>query len=161
MSASELIVNIKLQQLLLCQNNLVLKKYPISTAQNGVGEAAGSFCTPRGKHLIRAKIGANAPLNAVFVGRRLTGEIYTTELGLQFPERDWILTRILWLSGMEKGKNRLGNCDTMRRFIYIHGTNQESLIGTPCSRGCIRMLNQDIIELFDKVAAGNRVQINE
>lgn len=96
--------------------------YPISTASNGSGEESGSYCTPAGLHIIRAKIGADLPINSVFVGRRPTGEIYTPELGALAPERDWILSRILWLSGREVGRNRLGSCDTMRRYIYIHGS---------------------------------------
>ena len=99
----------------------VLRRYPVSTASRGVGEQRGSYCTPRGRHLIRAKLGAGQPENAVFVARRPSGEIYSPELGSAFPGRDWILTRILWLSGCEPQRNRLGCVDTMRRYIYIHG----------------------------------------
>ena len=137
----------------------VLRRYAVSTAANGVGEISGSFCTPRGKHIIRAKIGAGQPENTVFVGRRPTGEIYTPELGAKFPGRDWILTRILWLSGCEVGFNRLGKCDTMRRYIYIHGTPDSVQLGIPDSHGCIRMRNSDLIELFDIVSAGTAVEI--
>jgi lipoprotein-anchoring transpeptidase ErfK/SrfK len=137
----------------------LLRRYPISSAKNGVGEAYGSYCTPRGKHIIRAKIGAGAAENTVFVRRRPTGEIYTPELGAQFPRRDWILTRILWLSGCELGFNRLGSSDTMRRYIYIHGTPDSVPLGIPGSIGCIRMRNADLIELFDLVPAGTEVDI--
>ncbi len=137
----------------------LLRRYPISSAKNGVGEAYGSYCTPRGRHIIRAKIGAGVAENAVFVRRRPTGEIYTPELGAQFPRRDWILTRILWLSGCEPGFNRLGSCDTMRRYIYIHGTPDSVPLGIPGSIGCIRMRNADLIELFDLVPAGTQVDI--
>ncbi len=137
----------------------LLRRYPISSAKNGVGEAYGSYCTPRGRHIIRAKIGAGVAENAVFVRRRPTGEIYTPELGAQFPRRDWILTRILWLSGCELGFNRLGSCDTMRRYIYIHGTPDSVPLGIPGSIGCIRMRNADLIELFDLVPAGTQVDI--
>ncbi|MEW6561738.1 MAG: L,D-transpeptidase [Pseudomonadota bacterium] len=140
------------------QNTLV-RRYPVSTGANGVGEESGSFCTPRGKHVVRAKIGGGQPLNTVFVRRRPTGEIYTPELGAQFPRRDWILTRILWLSGKEPGYNRLGTCDTMRRFIYIHGTPDTTEIGKPGSHGCVRMRNADLVELFDLVPAGTPVLI--
>lgn len=133
----------------------------ISTALNGVGEQKNSGCTPRGLHQIRACIGAGQPENTVFVGRRPTGEIYTAELGRQFPKRDWILTRILWLSGLELGKNRLANVDTMQRFIYIHGCPDSLPMGIPLSHGCIRMHNQDLLALFDKVQAGTRVFIHE
>ncbi|CAH1204183.1 L,D-transpeptidase catalytic domain [Candidatus Nitrotoga sp. BS] len=137
----------------------LLHRYPVSTAANGVGEKFGSYCTPRGKHSIRAKIGASQPLNTVFVRRRPTGEIYTPELGVQYPGRDWILTRILWLSGSEIGFNRLGTCDTMRRYIYIHGTPDSTKLNQPGSKGCVRMRNADLVELFDLVLVHTEVYI--
>src|SRR5690349_1248779 len=136
-----------------------LERYSVSTSRNGAGEANGSFCTPRGEHIVRAKIGAGQPLNTVFRGRRPTGEIWTPELGESFPGRDWILTRILWLSGCEVGRNRLGEVDTMRRHIYIHGSPDPVEMGRPGSIGCIRMRNADIIELFDLVPPYTRVAI--
>jgi len=136
-----------------------LERYPVSTARNGAGEREGSFCTPRGDHIVRAKIGSGQPINTVFRGRRPTGEIWTPELGERFPGRDWILTRILWLSGSEVGKNRLGNVDTMRRYIYIHGSPDSVPMGKPGSIGCIRMRNRDIVDLFDRVPAGIPVGI--
>lgn len=139
----------------------ILRRYAVSTAANGVGEISGSYCTPRGKHIIRAKIGAGQPENAVLRGRRPTGEVYTPELGAQFPERDWILTRILWLSGCEPGFNRLGENDTMRRYIYIHGSPDSVQLGKPGSHGCIRMRNAEVVELFDLVPAGTAVEIFE
>ena len=139
-------------------NNITLT-YAISTARNGAGEQFGSNCTPRGKHIVRAKIGAGCPENTVFVGRRPTGEIYSAELKQKFPERDWILTRILWLSGCEVGFNRLGNVDTMRRYIYIHSTPDSVPMGIPASHGCILMRASDIIELFDRVPVGTLVNI--
>lgn len=145
------------QVLMVLQNEQIIKKYRISTGKNGIGEQYGSGKTPRGLHIIRAKIGANSPLNTVFIRRRPTGEIYSPELRAQFPERDWILTRILWLSGLEVGKNRLGQVDTMRRYIYIHGTPDDVELGKPGSKGCIRMHNQDIIELFDNVPAYTQI----
>jgi L,D-transpeptidase YbiS len=155
-------IRIPTQELDLLDNaGKVLRRYAVSTAANGVGEISGSYCTPRGKHIIRAKIGAGQPENTVFVGRRPTGEIYTPELGAKFPGRDWILTRILWLSGCEVGFNRLGNNDTMRRYIYIHGTPDSVPLGIPDSHGCIRMRNADLIELFDIVSAGTAVEIIE
>jgi len=137
----------------------LVREYPVSTARKGSGERSGSHCTPRGKHIVRAKIGAGAPANTVFVGRRPTGELYTPELGERFPDRDWILTRILWLSGCEPGFNRLGIVDTMRRFIYIHGTPDTTEMGKPGSIGCIRMRNVDIVDLFDRVEPGTPVEI--
>ena len=144
---------------LLDDNGLSNKRYPVSTSKFGGGERAGSYCTPRGRHIIRAKIGREEPANAVFVERRPTGEIYSADLAARFPERDWILTRILWLSGCDRGVNRLGNVDTMRRYIYIHGTPDSVQMGIPGSIGCIRMRNSDIIELFDRVPVGTVVDI--
>ena len=137
----------------------LLRRYPVSTGANGVGEESGSFCTPRGKHVIRAKVGTGQPVNTVFVERRPTGEIYTPELGKTQPGRDWILTRILWLSGCEWGYNRMGSCDTMRRYIYIHGTPDSTELGRPGSKGCVRMHNADLLELFELVPAGTQVNI--
>ena len=136
-----------------------LERYFVSTSRNGAGEREGSFCTPRGDHIVRAKIGTGQPLNTVFRGRRPTGEIWTPDLGERFPGRDWILTRILWLSGREVGRNRLGNVDTMRRYIYIHGSPDSVPMGEPGSIGCIRMRNRDIVDLFDRVPAGISVGI--
>ena len=135
------------------------KTYSISSAKNGPGEKNGSFCTPRGRHIVRAKIGAGQPLNAVFVRRRPTGEIWSRELHAKFPGRDWMLTRLLWLSGCEPGRNRLGDVDTMRRYIYIHGSPDTAEMGRPGSIGCIRMRNRDIIELFDLVPPYTPVEI--
>ena len=136
-------------------------KYPVSTAANGVGCEKDSGCTPLGAHIIRAKIGAGAAANTVFVGRRLTSEICTPELMKKFLNRDWILTRILWLSGTEIGKNRLGNVDTMQRYIYIHGTPDSTDMSKIGSHGCIRMRSADVIELFDLVEVGTQVLILE
>jgi lipoprotein-anchoring transpeptidase ErfK/SrfK len=135
------------------------KTYSISSAKNGPGEKNGSFCTPRGRHIVRAKIGAGQPLNTVFVRRRPTGEIWTPELHAKYPGRDWMLTRLLWLSGCEPGFNRLGDVDTMRRYIYLHGTHEFAEMGKPGSIGCIRMRNGDIVELFDRVAPYTPVEI--
>ena len=139
----------------------LFKTYLISTAKNGLGEVKNSFQTPRGLHMIRAKIGSGAPLNAIFRERRFNGDIYTPEMNELYPTRDWIVTRILWLSGLELGKNRLGNVDTMQRFVYIHGSPDERPMGKPTSRGCIRMRNHDIVELFDFVPYGTRVLIQD
>lgn len=154
---AEIVISIKRQELELNSNGA--RRFVISSAEKGVGEAFGSFQTPRGKHIIRAKIGAGLPLNSVFVGRRPTGEIYTPELGRAYPKRDWILSRILWLSGCEPGLNRLGKVDTMRRYIYIHGSPDEGRFGVAHSHGCIRMRNTDIVDLFDRVKVGTPVLI--
>ena len=154
-------INIKSQILELydAQGGL-LQSYAISSALKGTGQVKGSFCTPLGRHIVRAKIGAGEPENTVFVGRRPTGEIYTPALGEAFPGRDWMLTRILWLSGCEVGHNRLGNVDTMRRYIYIHGSPDSVPMGVPGSIGCIRMRNHDVLDLFDRVPVGIPVEIS-
>ena len=152
-------ISIHQQTLRLLAGDECVKKYLISTAKNGAGEQKGSEKTPRGKHMIRAKIGEGLPINTIFVGRRPTGEIYHSDMKIQYPNRDWILTRILWLSGLEVGKNRLGQVDTMRRYIYIHGTPSDNPMGLPESRGCIRMQNEDILELCQMINAGTRVNI--
>jgi L,D-transpeptidase YbiS len=139
----------------------ILRRYWVSTAAKGAGERSGSFCTPRGRHLVRARIGAGEAENTVFIGRRPSGEIYCRELAERFPRRDWILTRILWLSGCEPGRNRLGEVDTMRRYVYIHGCPDTTPMGRPGSIGCIRMRNADIIELFDLVLPYTLVDISE
>jgi lipoprotein-anchoring transpeptidase ErfK/SrfK len=144
---------------LLDEKGDIFRRYRISSAGNGTGQQSGSFRTPLGRHIIRAKIGAGQPVNTVFVGRRPTGEIYSPELGAAFPGRDWILTRILWLSGREPGFNRLGPVDTMRRYIYIHGSPDSVEMGKPGSIGCIRMHNQDLLELFELMEAGTEVDI--
>lgn len=146
---------------LLDDHGMAMSRYPVSTARKGAGEQKGSYRTPRGRHLIRARIGAGAPDNTVFVRRRPTGEIWTPELAAQFPGRDWILTRILWLSGLEPGFNRLGEVDTMRRYIYLHGSPDSVAMGEPGSIGCVRMRNRDIVELFDLVPPYTRVDIVE
>ena len=133
----------------------------MSTAVKGTGEWNGSECTPRGRHRIRIKIGAGCPVNTVFVGRRPTGEIFHRELARDNPERDWILTRILWLTGLEPGYNRGGGRDSLHRYIYIHGTPDSQPVGEPRSHGCIRMKNQDLIDLFERVAVGTPVDIIE
>ena len=154
-------VRLSEQRLRLSEGGTTHLDAPVSTAARGPGEEKDSYRTPRGAHVIRARIGADAPLNTVFVGRRPTGEIYTPALGRAFPKRDWILTRILWLSGLEPGRNRLGRVDTMQRYIYIHGCPDEVRLGEPGSHGCIRMSNREVVELFDRVRAGTEVRILE
>lgn len=155
-------ISIKSQSLeLYSDNNFLLRRYTVSTATNGAGEVKGSYRTPRGRHLVRAKIGSSVPENTVFVRRRPTGEIWNLELAERFPGRDWILTRILWLSGTEPGLNRLGEVDTMRRYIYLHGSPDSVAMGMPGSIGCVRMRNRDIVELFDLVPPYTVVDIVE
>jgi L,D-transpeptidase YbiS len=154
-------VDLRAQALTLYDDaDAVLRRYRVSTARNGPGERNGSFCTPRGRHIIRAKIGAGQPENTVFVRRRPTGERWSPALHAQYPQRDWMLTRILWLSGCELGRNRLGDVDTMRRYIYIHGAPETAEMGKPGSIGCIRMRNADIVELFELVPPFTEVVIS-
>ncbi|GEC94130.1 L,D-transpeptidase [Zoogloea ramigera] len=156
----QILIDIPSQTLsLLGDDGACIRRYSVSTARNGAGEASGSFCTPRGRHIIRARIGAGAPIGAAFRGRRPTGEVWTPELAAANPGRDWILTRILWLSGTEPGFNRLGEVDSMRRYIYIHGTPDTEPMGVPLSIGCVRMRNRDVAELFELVPAGTAVDI--
>jgi L,D-transpeptidase YbiS len=154
-------VSIDEQRLQLLESGRIVMDVAVSTAANGPGEVMHSECTPRGQHRIRARIGAGAAANTVFVGRRATGEIYTPELKQRYPGRDWILTRILWLCGMEPGQNRFGDRDSMRRYIYIHGCPEEDAMGTPSSHGCIKMRNAEVITLFERVPTGTRVWIQE
>lgn len=156
-----LLINLSRQTLELREDARVLKRYAVSAAKNGAGEKNGSQCTPRGRHVIRAKIGAGQPHNAVFVARRPTGEIYSPALRAQHPGRDWILTRILWLGGLEPGRNRYKDVSTMPRYVYLHGTPDETELGKPGSHGCVRMRNAEIVELFEQVEAGTPVEIVE
>lgn len=157
----ELEVDLGRQMLRLTEGGKIVFTAPVSTAANGPGEILGSGCTPRGRHVVRAKIGAGLPEGAVLRARRWTGEIWTPEAHAAQPGRDWILTRILWLSGLEPGRNRLGCVDTFRRYIYLHGTPPVTPLGAPGSKGCIRMANADIMTLFDLVPAGVVVTLHE
>jgi L,D-transpeptidase YbiS len=139
----------------------LLKEYPVSSAKNGAGEIMDSECTPRGRHIIAEKIGEDCAINSVFVGRQATGEIYEPILRDNYPERDWILTRILWLRGIEPGRNMDGNVDSYERYIYIHGAPDDVDMTICGSRGCVRLGNEDVIDLFNRVSEGTAVTINE
>lgn len=159
----QITISIEKQQLTLQLSPTQSQVYMVSTAKNGVGQLENTGCTPLGEHIISEKFGSGLPINSVFVARKFTGEIYDDNLAKAFPNRDWILTRILWLDGCEdginKGTNNQGVCDTKSRYIYIHGTPDTQPMGIPLSHGCIRMRNQDIIALFDQVAIGTHVNI--
>lgn len=167
MTQNKILINIATQTLKLYKDqessDSLIKEYGISTGKNGIGCQEGTGQTPLGKHIIAEKIGHKEPINSVFIGRVPTGEIYSTILGEQAPERDWILSRILWLSGEEegynKGANDLGVCDTYQRYIYIHGTPDSEPMGEAMSHGCIRMRNNEVIELFELVEVGCKVEI--
>jgi L,D-transpeptidase YbiS len=154
-------INLGAQLLDLLEGDVVLSTYPISTATNGSGERVGSGQTPRGLHEVRELIGDGTPSGAVFVGRRWTGEVCTPELQAGNPERDWMLSRLIWLAGLEVGKNCGGDVDTFARYIYIHGTPDSEPVGEPRSHGCFRMRNADVIALFDMIDAGTLVRIDE
>jgi len=154
-----IVISISSQTLSVFNAQTRLQVFSVSTALNGEGGEKNSGKTPLGRHVIRAKIGEGFPINTVFVGRRATGEVYNEALAQQFPERDWVLSRILWLSGKERGINRLGQVDTMQRYIYIHGTPDSEPMGVPLSHGCIRMRNADVIALFECVSVGTEVLI--
>jgi len=174
---NRIIVSIDKQELYFYQADKLSKTYLIASAKNGTGQVVNSECTPLGKHQIYEKIGSQAALNSVFVARQLTGEIYSDELAEQHPNRDWILTRILWLEGLESGFNRGSldpdsfdklklnteplSCDTRQRFIYIHGCPDSHPMQVPSSHGCIKMRNTDIIELYEWVSIGTQVTIQQ
>jgi hypothetical protein len=161
MPANYLHIRLSEQRLRLWKAGSVVREYSVSTALRGGGEQFGSEQTPRGWHRIRARIGAGCAPGTVFVRRRPTGERYSAALARQHPQRDWILTRILWLCGNEPGHNRLGTVDSMRRYVYIHGCPDSEPMGEPRSHGCVRMRNDDVMELFDQVEAGFPVLIEE
>lgn len=154
-------IRIATQELELLEGERVLATYPVSTSKNGAGERIGSEQTPRGAHEIAALLGAGEPEGAAFAARRPTGEVCTPELYAARPDRDWILSRVIWLGGTELGRNCGGEVDTLSRYIYIHGTPDGEGIGVPRSHGCIRMRNRDVIALFDRLEPGMRVQIDE
>jgi len=155
-----IVVDVSAQRLVLTDTQAsVLMDVAIATASKGTGQQFGSEQTPLGRHIVRAKIGAGCSENTVFVARRPTGEIFNEAMRDEFPDRDWILTRIMWLSGLEPGFNRLGDVDTMRRYVYIHGAPDSDPMGVPSSHGCVKMRNSDIVKLFDLVPVGTPVTI--
>lgn len=154
-----LMVSIAKQKLALMQADHVIHEYSISTATRGPGEQSGSYQTPRGWHEVIAKFGDELPLNTYFTARRPQG-VWSAAQAAD-PERDWVLTRILWLGGLECGTNFGGDVDTQRRYIYIHGTASEDKLGQPASHGCIRMANVDVITVFERTPIFTRVLIKE
>ncbi len=163
MKPDDLLIRISIdeQRLQLLEGDHIIMDTAVATAANGPGEVMHSECTPRGWHRVRARIGEGCPAGTVFVGRRPTGEVYSSALKAAHPQRDWMLTRILWLCGLEPGRNRFGNVDSMRRYIYIHGCPDEDAMGIPSSHGCVKMRNVEVIQLFDHVPVGTRVLILE
>lgn len=148
------LISIKHQKLVVMQQAKVVATYPISSSAKGVGSEAGSDKTPLGIHRVAQKFGAGAPAGTIFKGRVNTGrraEIITEAKSIN---TDDVTTRILWLDGMEHGLNKGGNVDSKSRYIYIHGTPEEGLIGTPASHGCIRMKNDDVAALYELIDEG-------
>ncbi|HXH17803.1 MAG TPA: L,D-transpeptidase [Chitinophagales bacterium] len=156
-----LLVNIDRQEMYLVKNEVIEKSYRISSSKYGTGNQQGSGKTPLGVHRIAEKIGKNAKPNTIFAGRKDTGKIATIITDSLDIDTDDVTSRILWLEGLEPGINKGKGIDSRARYIYIHGTPEEGLIGTPASHGCIRMYNQDVIELFDWVNTGTLVVIEE
>jgi L,D-transpeptidase YbiS len=154
-------IHLTTQRLELVVDGRVSATYPVSTARRGGGEELGSEKTPRGRHEVCALIGSGAPRGAVFVGREWSGEICSADVRAAEPERDWILSRIIWLGGLEEGRNRGGSVDTFARYIYIHGTPDDEPLDEPRSHGCIRMRNDDVIALFAELEPGMLVEIDE
>ena len=155
--SNSLLISIKAQQLDYLHNHKTIASFPVSTSKHGTGNQNNSFKTPLGLHKIKLKIGKNCPVNTVFKSRRPTGYIYRPEY--KQVKKDWILTRILWLQGLEPNINSGKGIDSLRRFIYIHGTPDSEPMGTAKSHGCIRMCNIDIIKLFDLVSVDTLVEI--
>jgi len=161
MPLDQIHISLASQRLIGLSAGALVCDFPVSTALNGAGEQDGSGCTPRGRHRVRARIGGGEPEGAVFIGRRPTGEVWSPELATQHPQRDWILSRILWLCGNEPGVNRGGRQDSQRRYIYLHGTPDDQPMGIALSHGCVRLRNRDILSLFELTPVGCRVDIHE
>ena len=156
--SSYILINID-EQKLIYKSKFRTYTYSISSSVNGLGNKKDSYKTPFGKHIISEKIGEDLPLGAVFKGRKWTKEVMRPiKEEIDIPE-DVITSRILWLDGLEEGINKGGNVDSKERFIYIHGTAEEGLIGKPASIGCIRMKNKDVIKLFNRVKENTKVLI--
>ena len=156
---NEIIVDISEQRLYLYNNDNLVQSFPVSTSKYGEGQIENSFKTPLGLHEIKEKIGAKAPINTIFTARENTNKIAEIQINPNDTEYDFVTSRILWLDGLENGINRGVGVDSYSRYIYIHGTHEEGLIGQKASHGCIRMFNNDVIELFDMVSEGTKVQI--
>ena len=161
MQISWIRITLNRQWLEVMEADRAVAAYPISSARRGAGERSGSEQTPRGRHEVRELIGQDALPGTVFVARRPTGEIWSRDAAARQPERDWILSRIIWLGGLEAGRNCGGDVDTYTRYIYIHGTPEIEPIGEPRSHGCIRMTNDDVIALFARLKVGMQVRIDE
>ena len=155
----EIIVDISDQRLYLIENSRTIESYPISSSKYGEGSIENSFKTPLGNHIIKEKIGNGVPLNTIFVARVNTNVKADIIRSLDDSEDDYVTSRILWLDGLEQGINKGEGVDSFNRFIYIHGTHEEGLIGQKASHGCIRMFNNDVVRLYDVVKKGTKVYI--
>lgn len=161
MDDTTLLVDIRSQRLLLVEKGKIAREYPVSTSRYGIGSQQGSNKTPTGAHRIARKIGSGAAPLTIFKGRKNTGRIAAVESRPRSTGDDFVTTRILWLKGLEPGQNLGDGVDSYNRYIYIHGTHEEGLIGQPASHGCIRMRNDDVIDLYDRVSRGAVVYISE
>jgi len=144
-------VDINKQKLFLLDNRVTIKKYNISTSKRGLGNKSNSLQTPEGLHKIKSKYGQGVPIGGILDHRKFNGEIASINLDTTSTAIDIICTRVIRIIGLEDGVNKGGEVDTYLRKIYLHGTNEEGLIGKESSHGCIRMKNQDIVDLFDRV----------
>ncbi|MCK5823879.1 MAG: L,D-transpeptidase [Ichthyobacteriaceae bacterium] len=158
-SQNKIIVNVDKQELYLLKGTDTLNVYKVSTATNGIGNKSGSNKTPLGKHSVISRVGEGKPIGATFVGRQFTGKISEIITDSIDVADDLVLSRIMRLQGLEEGVNKGSGIDSYKRYIYIHGTNEEGLIGKPASHGCIRMFNNDVIDLFNKTEIGTQVNI--
>ena len=155
----KILVDISEQRLYLKSGEQTLVSYPISTSKYGEGSKENSFKTPLGNHIIKEKIGENAPINTIFISRINTKNIASIENKPKNTENDYVTSRIMWLEGEENGVNKGPGIDSYERYIYIHGTHEEGLIGVKASHGCIRMFNVDVIDLYDRIHNGTKVII--
>ena len=152
-----LYVGIRRQKMYHIKNNKIFSTYPVSTSSKGAGNNVGSFKTPTGLHFIAEKIGDNAPVATLFINKKNTGKVVPINITEVSSYKDEITSRVLSLKGLQQGINKGKKYDTFARGIYIHGTSDEASIGKPSSHGCIRMKNDDIIELFDLLSVGIKV----
>ncbi|WP_280539613.1 L,D-transpeptidase [Chromohalobacter sp. 11-W] len=154
-------IDLGAQSLTIREGDVCRETFSISSGENGIGQHEGSGQTPVGWHYVRAAIGNGLPAGSVFRGRRPSGEVFSPELARVHPERDWILTRILWLCGLERGVNRGGDVDSQRRYIYLHGTPADQPMGTPASHGCIRLRDETLLAVFEAAPAGTPVWLHD